>query len=185
MVAPVMACRRTDRGPSGRLRPCQVAAVTLVWRRVKRNLPRPSDVFTLLGGTRGGGSSGMIGLVVAPIPGGWPRDCPPADAVDVNMVVFRAVRQTPCAAADFQTAVESDRHRGGDPCHRCGISVFQQEADARNTAKLFPTMGTLIARGQLDPPHGKIKQTGKLSHHTWWPPAGLVRHMFFEIVSDV
>ena len=117
----------------------------------------------------------------------WPDGCPPADAADANAVVYYVVKETPCIPGDFLSQAERGRAKGADPCCRCGLSVWTDEADARHLAELHPRLGTLIAQSQLQPEHGKLKKTfnPKRSHHTWWPPDGFPRHTIFVVIGSV
>ena len=112
----------------------------------------------------------------------WPEGCPPEDALDANGIVYYIVRENPCVAGDFQTVHERKENRG-DPCNRCGLSVYTDLGDVRHNARKYPKLGSLIARATLSPEHGKIKQTGKRSHHTWWATDGVARHSLFQVIS--
>lgn len=112
-----------------------------------------------------------------------PADCPPADALDADMLVYYVAKVNPCHADDFRSHAERGSRKDADPCNRCGLSVWRDETDARWIAMKFPRLGQLIARGQLEPAHGKLKKTYDRSHHTWWPVDGLLRHSVFSVIG--
>ncbi|MDB4963378.1 MAG: hypothetical protein JWP01_3377 [Myxococcales bacterium] len=124
-------------------------------------------------------------MTKAPIVAVLPHGCPPADAADVDAAVFYIVKENPCAAQDFKSQAERGLAKDGDPCCRCGISVWLDEEHARYKARQYQRLGKLIARAQLTPPHGKLKQTFAPPHHTWWPSDGVERHSLFEVVAAV
>ncbi|MDD9810520.1 MAG: hypothetical protein OXU71_02210 [Gammaproteobacteria bacterium] len=102
-----------------------------------------------------------------------PIDCPPHDAeeVAVDMAVFRLVRDNPPTDEDFrsQRAENPKAKFGVSECQARGLSVFAVLEDARRICKLQRMRDRLICRVQLNIDAGKIKQTGKKSHYTWWP----------------
>ncbi|MDB4963394.1 MAG: hypothetical protein JWP01_3393 [Myxococcales bacterium] len=114
-----------------------------------------------------------------------PHDCPPTDALDCELEVYYVVKVSPCEATDFQTHAERNSQRNADPCNRCGLSVWKDEADARYQAGKHPRLGNMIARGRLQAEHGKLKQTYRPSHHTWWPADDVERHSIFEVIATV
>jgi hypothetical protein len=117
-------------------------------------------------------------------PDDWPQGCPPADAADANGEVFRIVKADPLSATDFRSYHEMGIARG-DPVLRCGLSVFRLRSDAEHVSRMFPNLGKVIARATLRPEHGKVKQTGRPSHTTWWPYVGVDRVSLFEVVGVV
>ncbi|MEQ5801950.1 hypothetical protein [Halomonas sp. H10-9-1] len=120
-------------------------------------------------------------------PDGCPDGCPPSDAEDANGQVYRVCRANPPVAKDFASHVELGKVRGGDECMRCGLSVFRNEADARQLTKLFPKLGKWVFSGRLTPEAGKIKPTParqRPSHTTWWPYAGVDRAAAFQPVDE-
>jgi len=117
-------------------------------------------------------------------PADWPQGCPPDDAEDAHGEVFRVVKTDPPAAADFLSYHEMGITRG-DPIRRCGLSVFRVRADAEHASRAFPNLGNVIARAVLAPEHGKVKQTGRPSHTTWWPAEGVDRAALFTVVGVV
>jgi hypothetical protein len=88
--------------------------------------------------------------------------------------VFRIVKADPLSGDDFRSYHEM-RIARGDPILRCGLSVFRLRSDAEHVSRMFPNLGKVIARGTLQPEHGKTKQTGRPTHTTWWPYVGVGR----------
>lgn len=72
----------------------------------------------------------------------FPNGCPPDDAPDADMEVYYVVKDSPCVADDFKSQAERGRALNGDPCNRCGVSVWHDEADARQRAGMNPRLGT-------------------------------------------
>lgn len=56
-------------------------------------------------------------------------DCPPADAVPAEGIVFRASKNNPPAVLDMQTHHETGRLTDADPCLRKALSVFVRERE--------------------------------------------------------
>jgi hypothetical protein len=121
-------------------------------------------------------------------PNHWPRDCPPSSAEDAQGVVYRICRQNPPGQSDFQSQAELGKSSKGDECMRHGLSVFRNPAEAIHVTALFPRLGTLVFRGELSPPLGKIKATPnkhRPSHTTWWPCEGIDRAAPFRLMHEV
>ncbi|MEX1362374.1 MAG: hypothetical protein AB1Z98_04565 [Nannocystaceae bacterium] len=109
------------------------------------------------------------------------RDCPPEGARPCNGMVFRLAKAAPPEADDFLTAAEQGKHRRADACLRCGLSVFVSRDAAEHLRDLYPKLGTFIARAHLDEGRGKLEQTNRPPHHTWWPNEEVPRHQGFEV----
>lgn len=104
-----------------------------------------------------------------------PSGCPPVDAREVTgeESVFRLVRSNPPNASDFQSQRQkrpSASFSGVDECTTRGLSVYGSIADAKENL-LLPKFrnGHFLCRLKLASGAGRIKQTFKPSHHTWWP----------------
>ena len=112
-----------------------------------------------------------------------PVGCPPDEAEDVTdpRPVFRLVREWPPNDDDFksQRAEKPDREfRDVTECRARGLSVHANLRDSEKVAKLPSLKGKRICRIQLDRGAGSIQQTGRPSHHTWWPLAA------FDIIAN-
>ena len=105
-----------------------------------------------------------------------PPGCPPDEAREITSseAVFRLVRTHPPTADDFcSQRVEKpfQEFHGVSECHARGLSVFFRWEDSQRALKLPALRGRLICRVQLESGAGRIQQTGRRSHHTWWPLA--------------
>ena len=105
-----------------------------------------------------------------------PQGCPPDEAVEVSTEwqVFRLVRTNPPTDSDFRSQrAERPSHqfRGVTECQARGLSVFAARQDADRALRLPSLRGSLLCRVQLEAGAGHIQQTGRPSHHTWWPLA--------------
>ena len=105
-----------------------------------------------------------------------PDGCPPDTAEEIVQPceVFRLVRTNPPTEADFKSQrAEKPRHTffGIDECQARGLSVHTERHDSEKALKLPKLRGRLICRLRLGLGAGKIQQTGRPSHHTWWPLA--------------
>lgn len=105
-----------------------------------------------------------------------PPGCPPDEAEEINQprVVFRLARTLPPSEDDFmsQRAEKPERSFSGvSECKARGLSVHADRADSERAAKLPALRGRHVCRLLLSAGAGRILQTGKPSHHTWWPYA--------------
>ena len=103
-----------------------------------------------------------------------PPGCPPDEAREIasSEAVFRLVRTDPPTADDFRSQrAEKPLHQfpGVSECRARGLSVFSAREDSQRALKLPALRGRLICRVQLESGAGRIQQTGRRSHHTWWP----------------
>lgn len=105
-----------------------------------------------------------------------PDGCPPDTAEEIVQPrdVFRLVCTDPPTEEDFKSQREENPDRtfpGIDECQARGLSVHTERRDSEKASKLPKLRGRLICRLQLGLGAGKILQTGRPSHHTWWPLA--------------
>ena len=120
-------------------------------------------------------------------PNDWPKPCPPEAAEPADAVVYRNVKKNPVNPKDLRTTQEANPTRtDGDPCQRCGISVYTKFEDAQHHRKLFRGLGKFIAKGQLQAAHGALAPTRGVqpSHHTWWPAINVNRVSIFALVDE-
>ena len=106
-----------------------------------------------------------------------PTGCPPEGARDINeaLNVFRLVRANPPTDSDFRSQRAEKPgavFAGVSECQSRGLSVCTQRSDSERARKLPSLRGRLICRLVLGAGSGQILQTGRPSHHTWWPLAG-------------
>ena len=105
-----------------------------------------------------------------------PPGCPPDEAREIasSAAVFRLVRTHPPTADDFRSQRAEkpfQKFHGVSECHARGLSVFSRREDSQRALKLPALRGRSICRVQLESGAGSIQQTGRRSHHTWWPLA--------------
>ena len=103
-----------------------------------------------------------------------PDGCPPdtAEEIDRPRDVFRLVRTNPPTELDFRSQrAEKPNHTFPNECQARGLSVHTERRDSEKASRLPTLRGRLICRLRLGPGAGKILQTGRYSHHTWWPLA--------------
>jgi hypothetical protein len=127
----------------------------------------------------------------------FPEGCPPEQAGPTSGTFFRLVRSDPPGEDEFRTHREKGYNRGGDPCQKCGLSIYGEQTDAADLYRFFARrhgvhgtrIGNLVAKLSLNPSHGKLMPTPRQrrpdSHHTWWPFCETDRvSSFVEIVED-
>lgn len=102
-------------------------------------------------------------------PEDW-QDCPPDDAEPANGVYFRVGRNNPPSADDFRTQAELGQALTGNACLRLGLSTLRDLSEARHLTRLFPRLGSLVYKGELDNSHGlsKLTSSRKSPSHTTW-----------------
>ena len=86
--------------------------------------------------------------------------------------MFRLVRTIPPTEDDFrsQRAEKPDQaFAGAAECQARGLSVHADRADSEQVLKLPKMRGRRVCRLSLTAGAGRVQQTGKRSHHTWWP----------------
>ncbi len=104
-----------------------------------------------------------------------PEDCPPDDAEEViePLIVFRLVRNNPPTYDDFrsQRAEKPNQKFNVSECQARGLSVFLNPNEAAKCSKYRNLRDTLVCRVILNDGAGRIQQTGRRYHCTWWPLA--------------
>ena len=98
----------------------------------------------------------------------WPEHfpkncaCPPSGAQPTNMTVYR--RQD-----DYKSWDENDMGQNND-CRRAALSCFTSIDDCREVMAVHADWAEQpIVSAELNPEHGKIKQTGKNRwHYSLW-----------------
>lgn len=105
-----------------------------------------------------------------------PPQCPPeaADEITADREVFRVVKSDPPTDLDFrsQRAMQPAARWEISECLACGLSVFAERRDAEKLLKLPRLRGGMLTTVRLTQGAGRIQQTFRPSHHTWWPFAG-------------
>ena len=103
-----------------------------------------------------------------------PANCPPDDAEEITARcrVYRLVRHNPPVADDFRSQRAAKPHlilHNVTECQARGLSVFTARNDAGRRTRAPRLQGTMVCEVLLDQGAGRIQQTGRGSHHTWWP----------------
>ncbi len=118
----------------------------------------------------------------------FPLNCPPTAAADADGIVFRFVAKDPVDAEDVLSYHELGLALQSDLGRRGALSVYKSldvaRDQLRDLRKRNPKRAERhIARGTLTPADGRMKQTGKDSHYSWWVFDGIVRHRSFQVVE--
>jgi len=105
-----------------------------------------------------------------------PEQCPPETAEDIvsSREVFRLVRSNPPIEEDLRSQRAEKPWRsfeGISECQARGLSVFVERKESEEALKIPSLRGRLVCRVGLDAGAGRLQQTGRASHYTWWPLA--------------
>jgi hypothetical protein len=104
-----------------------------------------------------------------------PAECPPDEAEEIFGVrsVFRLVHNNPPIDDDFrsQRAVKPNNSFTVSECQARGLSVFSEREAAERQLTRPNRSGMLVCRVTLDRGAGRIQQTNRKAHYTWWPLA--------------
>jgi hypothetical protein len=118
-------------------------------------------------------------------PAHFPERCPPKTSSEAKGDLFRFVANKPPQATDFVShhllgkKYDKEKH-----CEACGLSVLVSEADVKQFLRATPSFRKkYVAKGRVSPDWGKIAQTGKFSHHTWWVPVGKSPELIFSVIE--
>jgi len=124
-------------------------------------------------------------------PSFFPSECPPSEAKDASVEVFRLVASDPPTTKDFESYAQTRPKYVGN-CKASGLSVFTTRSDVSRYVRRVPGQmqgitapEVLIASATLSPEDGKILHTPRddNSHHTWWAPSGFDYAAAFKVVS--
>ena len=102
-----------------------------------------------------------------------PDGCPPPDAEQRDVAIFRHVKALPVVDAHFHSDVKiGARYNNPEKCECWGCSVWVNEAAVQHAVSLFPHFRKkYVVSGQILASHGAIMHTGTNSqpdHHTFW-----------------
>ena len=125
-------------------------------------------------------------------PSFFPPQCPPSEAKDASVEVFRLVSSDPPSVRDFESFAQMRPKKWMGNCKASGLSVFTAKSDALRLVRRVQGMvqgksvpGDLIASANLSPEAGKLMHTPRNgnSHHTWWAPADFDHTVAFKVVT--
>lgn len=126
----------------------------------------------------------------ASFPTNYPPSCPPLDAADADIIVYRTVANDPPQQSDLLSWVEEGKTKPKKKpkCDEHSVSVLRSRDDAIHHRELFGWAGQFIAEGKLIRDHGKTKDSPAKnfpSHVDWWPYEGVERFKAFEVVKGL
>ncbi|MEY4576728.1 MAG: hypothetical protein RL701_1431 [Pseudomonadota bacterium] len=112
-------------------------------------------------------------------PEDWPEGCPPAEAQPAQGTFYRILNHAAPTLEDFQSHHERGLAPNADRVKRCGLSIYETQAQARHRQKLTPRLGQYLSAGSLTPESGVISASDRSGHITWWPAKDVQRHLLF------
>lgn len=111
---------------------------------------------------------------------GTPAHCPGNAADEVDAVLFRACDTVPPTLEDVTSHAHSvlprkNRKAKPEECRSWGLSCWHSLDDVRHDMKLFEEWlpKKHIHKFSVRKSDGRLEQTGRPTHHTYWPYAGV------------
>lgn len=122
-------------------------------------------------------------------PAYFPDNTPPVDATPASGLSFRLVDNNPPERSDFKSTYEEFAKRKytseSEFINACGTSHFGQLDDIKRKKRLFPKLRNKhIAKGELFPELGKMKQTFEPSHFTVWYKLSALPQTIFVVLES-
>lgn len=117
----------------------------------------------------------------------FPNNCPPVDAVEAKIDVFRYTKNSPPTEEDFKSHYEMEPEKYLGVIDAYGLSVISNLESAKNGLNLNPGLRKkfkYIAEGNLTTDCGVIKQTPSRNqkyHMTWWLYKNVEPSMRFKV----
>lgn len=101
-----------------------------------------------------------------------PQNCPPKNSKEPNGDEFyRLCAGNPALSSDFWSQKKENPHRkfgGIPPCVLSSVSIWNDKNKCLELKK-FPTQkNKKLGKVILNPSHGKIENTFKPNHFSWW-----------------
>ena len=114
-----------------------------------------------------------------------PPGCPPIQACDGPITLFRMSATARPSADDCLTAYEAKKFVSFDGCRRRSLSSYLNKEDAERLRRRVPHFSEhQICKGVVPSGAGVHMSTpsaeGK-SHWSWWPQKGVSRHTYFTV----
>ena len=102
-----------------------------------------------------------------------PEKCPPGGVQEIaaETTVYRIVRNNPPTSDDFRSQRQEQPNAAFsvDECLARGLSVWADQVAAAQRLRLPKFRNARVCRLKLTAGAGKIMQTFKPEHRTWWP----------------
>lgn len=119
----------------------------------------------------------------------FPDRCPPRDARQDELEVFRLVSGALPSADDFLPSIVATPHRNFPPdtaCIACGVSVFKKLEDILARQQRYKGLRSkAVAKGTITSADGVVLETLQPSHVTWWLQTDQPHATFTLVTSDV
>ena len=120
----------------------------------------------------------------------FPENCPPAEALAEECVLFRLCKGPVLSEKDFVSVylINPEKHKNNVNAY--GLSVFKSFDDCKRALSKAPKLRKKykrIANGTNNKYRGKIMHTpsgDNPNHYTWWLYDGVMPHTFFEICNE-
>lgn len=124
-------------------------------------------------------------------PDHFPENCPPTEAQQTAVDVYRVAVNSPPNHEDFMTyKEEGKRYNKTNECLACGLSVFKNISDVHTMLQNVPMMRKkirYILKGNITGESGVVGDTPKhyKSHATWWLYSGLAPEEHFVLLETI
>jgi hypothetical protein len=108
---------------------------------------------------------------------GMPDHCPGDDSVESDAILFRACDTAPPTVEDVTSHAHSKLLRKSsrakpEECKSWGLSCWRSLDDVRHDMQLFSWLSRKhIHQFSVDKSDGRLEQTGRPTHYTYWPYA--------------
>lgn len=117
-------------------------------------------------------------------PSNFPEKCPPTDAIEEEIEVYRLSNDNPPSKKDFLSHVLLYPKKKYNNMEAYGISVFSDYEEIEFMFALNPRTRNKfkhICKGITK--DGVIKKGDKTTHITWWLYEGATPHSYFETIK--
>lgn len=120
----------------------------------------------------------------------FPEGCPPAEASDNEILLFRFCQSAIPTEDDFVSYYQRNPKKYSGNIQAYGLSVFPTEEDCISARKKSPFLSKKYpfwSSGKNTPERGKTLKTPSKenpAHITWWVYEGVSPHTFFVGCSE-
>ncbi|MBP2032716.1 hypothetical protein J2Z42_001390 [Clostridium algifaecis] len=121
----------------------------------------------------------------------FPNLCPPKEAKEENILVYRLTKNSPATEKDFLSHVLLYPNKKYTDIKAYGLSVFEDYNEIKNALNLNPRLRKFkyISYGNTFEYTGVILRTSNersnyKSHITWWLYKNIYPHTYFNIRKD-